>query len=139
MSHFTGISLCVCLLLCGVSQAAGPVRGVVRGASTALPGAIVTATKGETKIATTTDDTGSYQFDALDAGEWAIQVRMFGFQPSERKVTIGADAQEPLDWALEVRPRPAPARQATTLAQPTSWRFWNCETPLTILAPLREN
>ncbi|MGA3026178.1 MAG: TonB-dependent receptor [Bryobacteraceae bacterium] len=78
------------------------VTGTVRSAGLPIPGATVIAAQGGHKIATTTDETGRYEFD-LPAGTWNIQVDMMAFAPARREVVVG-NAPVNVDYALELRP-----------------------------------
>jgi len=65
-----------------------------------LPGAAVTATQGDKKLSTTTDEQGAYSFADLPDGTWTIQVEMFGFAPISREVGIAPNAPSP-DWEMK--------------------------------------
>src|SRR5258708_1601471 len=82
--------------------------GMVRSSDQAIPGATVTATQGDKKIVTTSDESGQYVFKDLPAGAWTLQVDMFGFTAARREVTVD-DKPTVLDWTLELKPRPQPA------------------------------
>jgi trimeric autotransporter adhesin len=77
--------------------------GSVRSGGLAIPGATVTATQGEQKIVTTTDDAGQYTFNNLPAGQWTLQVEIFGFTPAHREVSID-DKPSTIDWTLDLKP-----------------------------------
>ena len=94
-----------------------PQSGTVRSGGLAIPGATVTATQGEQKIVTTTDDAGQYTFNNLPGGAWTLQVEIFGFTPSRREVTID-DKPSTLDWTLELKP--LSIQQPISTQQPTS-------------------
>jgi hypothetical protein len=64
-----------------------------------VPGATVTASQGERKIATTTDQQGIYRFADLADGSWSISVQMLGFAPLTRDVVIGTEST-PATWEL---------------------------------------
>jgi hypothetical protein len=68
-----------------------------------VPGARVTATQGETTVATTTDVQGGYRFPALAEGAWTIQVAMVGFSPQRRDVVVASGAAA-TTWELSVLP-----------------------------------
>src|SRR5260370_34783637 len=78
--------------------------GMVRWSDQAIPGAPVTATQGDKKIVTTSDESGQYVFKDLPAGAWTLQVDMFGFTAARREVTVD-DKPGTLDWTLEFKPR----------------------------------
>ena len=97
--------------------AQSPQPGQVRAKGFPLPGVAVSATLGSQTIATTTDENGAYQL-ALTPGAWSISVRMFGFAPATRVVTVPSPKT---DWALELQTRPAAnatAQQSTSFELP---------------------
>lgn len=67
-----------------------------------VPGATITATRGEISTTTVTDSEGRYQFPELADGEWAFRVEMTGFEPSHAAVTVGSDVPA-LEWSLSLR------------------------------------
>src|SRR5690349_11789513 len=83
-----GCAVAALVLSCCLQVEANPQKGTVRWSGRAVPGAIVTASRGDRKIVTTSDEAGAYQFDELEAGEWKIEVQMFGFKPAERAVVV---------------------------------------------------
>ncbi len=56
----------IAALLAVAELSASPHQGVVKSNRQPVPGASVTATQGEKKFITTTDDKGSYSFADLD-------------------------------------------------------------------------
>jgi hypothetical protein len=74
--------LCASLLL------ATEYHGTVKSGGLPIPGAAVTATQGDKKSTTTTDEEGSYTFADLPDGAWTITVEMFGFDKTSREVSI---------------------------------------------------
>ena len=78
-------------------------KGQVKFAGLPVPGATVTATQGDKKLAAITDQQGSYSFRDLADGPWKIQVEMLCFSPIEQQVTVapGAPAAE---WELKLLP-----------------------------------
>ena len=91
--------------------AAGPQAGLVSSGGQPIPGATVTATQGDRKIVTTTDDAGRYEIKDLAPGVWVFQVAMFGFQSARRELTVGSEPSN-ADWNLELRPYRPPASPA---------------------------
>ena len=85
-------------------------RGRVRSGGLPIPGATVTAQSGTARLATSTGEAGFYHFQNLAAGEWSIEVRIFGFEPARREVTInGRNAL--IEWELALTAAaPPPAR-----------------------------
>ena len=74
-------------------------RGRVRSGGLPIPGATVTAQSGTARLATSTGEAGLYRFQNLAAGQWSIEVRIFGFEPLRREVTIdGRNAL--IEWEL---------------------------------------
>ncbi|HWV94641.1 MAG TPA: carboxypeptidase regulatory-like domain-containing protein [Vicinamibacterales bacterium] len=107
-------------------RAAAEYVGQVSFAGIAVPGAQVTATHGETQLATTTDAQGVFRIANIADGAWTFRVEMRGFSTLSRDVTIGPDAQ-PMMWELSLlpfeeitrglpppAPRPAPAPESSS-------------------------
>jgi len=90
--------------------AAADERGSVTSAGLPIPGAIVTATLGEVKLVTSTDDSGSYVFEDLGPGAWTIEIQAFGFDRSSRILNVPAAGT--LAWDLKLRQRQAAPLQA---------------------------
>ena len=90
--------------------------GVVKFGAQPVPGATVVAVQGERRTLTTTGEDGKYEFPELASGAYAVEVRMFGFQPARRQVQFGAGAS-PLEWNLELLPKPSAAPQQVQQAQ----------------------
>ena len=78
-------------------------HGAVRSGGLPIPGVTVTATQGDKKIVTTTDDQGAYSFPELADGTWTIEIEMMGFAKLTRDVGIASDAP-PADWDLKLLP-----------------------------------
>src|SRR5205807_10125281 len=99
-------------------------HGVVKAGGLPIPGATVTATMGEKKLVTTTDESGRYAFPDLADGTWKLEIEMLGFAKLAREVGIALDAPSP-EWELKflpagsilntpAAPAPPPATAATT-------------------------
>src|SRR5204862_213160 len=82
-----------------------------------VPGATVTASAGDKKLVTATDERGVFKLPDATAGVWTLRVEMLGFEPLTRDVTVTAEPQ-PSEWTLKLRafdditagiPRQAPA------------------------------
>src|ERR1039457_3374998 len=54
-------------------------HGTVKFGGLPVPGASVTAIKGDKKLLTTTDENGRYSFADLAGGAWTVEVEMLGF------------------------------------------------------------
>jgi len=113
-------------------------RGVVKSAGFPVPGATVTATMGDKKLVTTTDEQGAYSFPDIEDGNWNLSIDMLGFTKiiTEVGVAPGAPAAEwemrllsadmiKADVAARLAPPPVPAaaptaNPATPAAAPTT-------------------
>src|SRR3974377_1430399 len=67
-------------------------HGAVKTGGLPVPGAIVTAVQGDTKVTTSTDEKGFYAFAELADGVWNISVQMFGFEKVSRDIGVAPDA-----------------------------------------------
>jgi hypothetical protein len=91
-------------------------HGDVKSGGLPIPGVTITATQGDKKIVTTTDDQGAYSFPELADGTWTIAAEMLGFASLTRDVGVASDAP-PADWDLKLLPpgaNLAPAPPAPT-------------------------
>jgi hypothetical protein len=70
-----------------------------------VPGAVVTAIQGDRRLATSTDDDGTYAFRDLRDGNWTIAVEMSGFVRLSREIAIAPGAPPPT-WDLKLAPPP---------------------------------
>src|ERR1700730_11952644 len=93
---------CAWLTLCSLAlavdaaaAAAADHRGQVTFSGLPVPGATVTATRGEAVRSTVTDEQGTYRFADLADGPWTLDVTMLGFTPARRDVEIAGDAPLP--------------------------------------------
>lgn len=111
------------LILAGIagSLIASDYRGMVTFRGLPVPGATVTATQGNRKLTTTTDETGTYSFSNLPDGAWTIQVEMAGFAKLTRDVAVSAGAPAS-NWDLALLPlktaAPAAMRTPVRTASP---------------------
>jgi trimeric autotransporter adhesin len=112
------VALCVSTR---VLLAGGEHSGQVTFGGLPVPGATVTATAGDKKLVTATDDQGVFNLPDATEGVWSLHVEMLGFEPLTRDVTVTA-APQPSEWTLMLRPfdditrgipRPAPAPAPT--------------------------
>jgi len=106
-------------------------HGVIKSGGLPVPGATVTATMGDKKVVTTSDDNGEYAFPDLADGIWTISIEMLGFAKLTDDVGVAAEAPSPV-WDLKLlsadamktavaaalAPPPAPA--TATAAAPAS-------------------
>ena len=82
--------------------------GAVKSGGQPIPGATVTATAGDKKVITTTDEAGRYEFNELAPGSYSFEVRMFGFESAKKDGTSDAA----LDFILEfAKPAATQARR----------------------------
>ena len=93
--------MAACIAVSGLMAAEH--HGAVKSGGLAVPGATVTATQGDKKMVTTTDDQGDYSFPELADGTWTIDVEMLGFAKLTRDVGIASDAPA-ADWDLKLLP-----------------------------------
>ena len=91
--------LAVCIAVTGLM--ASEHHGIVKSSGLPVPGATVTATQGDKKVVTTTDEHGAYAFPELADGVWTISVEMLGFGKLSRDVGVAPDAPTP-EWDLKI-------------------------------------
>lgn len=82
------------------SLMAADYHGMVKFAGLPIPGATVTATNGDKKHFTTTDENGRYAFAGLSDGLWTVEVEMLGFAKLSNEVAIAFGAPAP-EWNLK--------------------------------------
>src|SRR5512143_3941774 len=92
----------VAVFLAVSSLLASEHRGFVKSGGMPIPGATVTATKGDKKVVTTTDDQGGYTFSNLEDGVWNVQVEMLGFHKSALEVGVAPGAPT-ATWDLKLQ------------------------------------
>jgi trimeric autotransporter adhesin len=103
-------------------------HGTVKSGGLPVPGASITAIKGDKKLYTTTDENGRYSFADLADGSWTIEVEMLGFAKLYNEVGVAFDAPAP-EWNLQflsmsaitaaaAAPPPAPAPAPATAPTP---------------------
>jgi hypothetical protein len=96
------------LVLLAIPASAQTLVGSVNGKVTdeqggALPGVTVTLTGKTGSKTTTTEAGGTYRFQAVDPGTYAVQVDMSGFTPKKQdNVVINVGTQATIDFALKV-------------------------------------
>ncbi len=96
----TLIARMAALWLAGATLMAAEYRGTVQAGGLPLPGATVTATKGEAKVAATTGDGGAFRFADLADGVWTFEIRMLGFETLTQEVGVAPDAPAPR-WEMK--------------------------------------
>lgn len=77
--------------------------GRVLFSGVAVPGATVTAIRGDRSVATVSDEEGTFRFANLDDGLWTLRVEMRGFVTMNREVTLPF-SEPPMVFALTMRP-----------------------------------
>jgi hypothetical protein len=86
----------VCVILVALAAGAHHVlaapehAGQVTFGGLPVPGATVTATLGERRLVTVTDEQGLFRFADVEDGVWTIRVEMLAFATIERQVVIGS-------------------------------------------------
>lgn len=70
------------------SPVASDLSGRVLYSGLAVPGATVTARRGDRTLTAISSDEGAFRFAALDEGTWALRIEMRGFVPVSRDVTV---------------------------------------------------
>src|SRR5215831_1587264 len=83
--------------------AGGEHSGQVTVGGVPVPGATVTASAGDKKLVTATDEQGKFSLPDATAGVWTLRVDMLGFEPLTREITVTAEPQ-PSAWALALKP-----------------------------------
>ena len=78
-----------CVFLAAFSLAASEHHGQVTFGGLSVPGATVTASHGDKKVAVITDPEGKYSFPDIADGVWTIQVEMLCFETVKREITVG--------------------------------------------------
>ncbi|HXD75071.1 MAG TPA: carboxypeptidase regulatory-like domain-containing protein, partial [Vicinamibacterales bacterium] len=107
--------------------AGGEHSGQVTFGELPVPGATVTATAGDKKLVTATDESGVFKLPEATPGVWTLKVEMLGFEPVTRDITVTTEPQ-PSAWTLALRPfdeitrgvpRPAPSSPQSSTASPS--------------------
>src|SRR5215470_16545852 len=86
-----------------VLLAGGEHSGQVTFGGLPVPGATITATAGDKKLITATDDQGIFNLPDATEGVWSLHVEMLGFEPLTRDITVTVMPQ-PSEWMLTLRP-----------------------------------
>ena len=98
-----GLWYCVFASLAMVPLVAGEHRGRVTFGGLPVPGATVTASRADRRIAVITDPQGDYKFDDLADGTWRVEVELFGFSTLKKDVAVVPSAPG-AEWQLEMLP-----------------------------------
>ena len=107
--------LLLCSLACGAANKAlaSEYRGQVTFGGLPLPGATITATRGEKKLTAISDESGQYRFDDLADGSWKIEVSLQCFATMSAEVAMTSETP-PGKWELQL----LPVQQLMALARP---------------------
>ena len=98
-------------------------RGTIKSSGLPLPGVTVTATQGDKKVVTTTDERGAFYFPDLADGVWTLEADMLGFARLTREVGVARVTPSP-EWEMKLLSQEAllaslaPAQPASAVAKP---------------------
>ncbi|HET7213320.1 MAG TPA: TonB-dependent receptor [Terriglobia bacterium] len=101
------ISSALCLAVAGYGYATifGNVRGILHDPQhRPIPNVQVVlkaAVSAWSKVSHTNDD-GEFQFTAVPAGDYALNINVKGFQPAEKSITVGSGSAPIFHFALEI-------------------------------------
>src|SRR5205823_1763940 len=101
MAKYLRIGVLAAAIACGLSAAEH--HGQVKFGGLPLPGATVTAAKGEQKFVAVSDQQGVYAFPELADGVWNFEVEMLCFSPIRQEVAVAPNAPSP-QWELKLLP-----------------------------------
>ena len=121
-------SLVAILLVAAFSLNASEYHGVVRFGGLPVPGATVTAEKGDQTMTAVTDAQGVYTFPDLADGAWNLRVEMLGFGVTKQEVTVAPNAPA-ADLELKMLPFSEMHADVKAVAQPTVSQAATPETP----------
>ena len=68
-----------------------------------VPGVVVSASRMDRQVVTTTDEQGLYRISDLEDGTWAVRVEMLGFAPLNREISVAAGESASI-WELTLLP-----------------------------------
>jgi trimeric autotransporter adhesin len=100
ISRYLRFGAVACLALFCLS--ASEHHGTVKFGTVPIPGATVTATKGDKKAVAITDENGVYIFPDLEDGVWKMQVEMLTFSTATKDIGVSEGAP-PAEWALTLQ------------------------------------
>ena len=106
ISSILRVALIAAALIGGVHHvfAAPEHSGQVTFGGLPLPGATVTASSGDKRLVTNTDEQGVFKLADIADGVWTVRVEMLGFVTMERQVEIGSTAAASEAAALSLQP-----------------------------------
>ena len=81
-------------------QPTGSIRGTVTNAASTTPVGNAQVMVAGTTLGAMTGADGTYQINLVPAGTHTVRVRMIGYQPAEKSVTVTAGAQATADFAI---------------------------------------
>jgi hypothetical protein len=84
----------------GAQQAQGTIRGKVANAAAGAPLGNAQVFVAGTQLGALTNADGSYTIAAVPPGTQVVRVRLIGYQPTEKSVSVTAGATVTLDFAL---------------------------------------
>lgn len=116
-SYFRLICVILCLTALSVA-AAQEYHGQITFGGMPLPGATVTATQGDKKFVSVSDQDGVFTFPDLANGTWTIEVEMQGFSPVKDQVAIAPNAPPAPPWELKMLPLDQMNAQVQTQVKP---------------------
>jgi len=103
--YYLRLSAIACLAVSVL--AASEYRGEVTFGGLPVPGATITAVKGDQRLVAITDLQGLYSFPDLTDGAWMVEIQMLGFAAVKQEVTLGQNATSSLTaakWKLKLLP-----------------------------------
>ena len=95
------LRFCAIACLAVMSLAASEHRGIVKFGNVPVPGATVTATKDDKRVAAVTNDAGVYTFPDLEDGVWKVQVEMLCFSTVTKEIGVAPGAPG-AEWELKL-------------------------------------
>lgn len=103
---FGGLGVAVAILVAlgpgsaGAQQAQGTIRGKVTNAAAGAPLGNAQVFVAGTQLGGLTNADGSYSISAVPPGTQVVRVRLIGYQPTEKSVSVTAGASVTLDFTL---------------------------------------
>jgi hypothetical protein len=94
---------CACAFLAVAGLTGAEHHGQVKFGGLPVPGATVTATRGDKKFTAVSDPRGAYSFPDVADGTWSMRVEMLCFSPIEQEVTVATDSPG-TEWNLKLPP-----------------------------------